>query len=705
MITMGMLTALAGTAVGTATAGASLYLLTLAVAALRHRPPPLVSPAGHRIVVLVPAHDEAALIGRCLRSLSAQTYPSRLRRTIVIADNCTDETARLAAAAGAEVLVRSDESSRGKGQALRWALDRVLADPWRADAVIVVDADSVADPQLVAVLAAHLAAGAEVVQAEYLALAEDESPRAALRSAAFLLFHRTRFAGRAVLGMACNLVGNGMLFSRRVLEEHPWRAFTSAEDLEYSMDLRLAGVRPVFAASARVFGPVAMRGRGARTQRLRWEGGRFHVVKTRLPRLLVSAVRTGDWSRLDAALDLAVPPLGLLVLLVGMGTVLSAVMVALGAAPGWALAPWLVACLAIPAYVLVGLRAADAPASAYRALLRAPVFVLAKVGTYLRLARGLRANRWERTERPASGPAESATPRDRFEVAGTPIDPVDIDAAIHRIVSAPRSGSLLQVCTVNLHFLVTARRDAAVRGILRRSALNVADGAPVVWLARLLGHRLPGRVAGADLVPRLLEAAAGTGARVFLLGGEGGVATEAGRRLLEQVPGLTICGVHQPPVSAHETTRNEEILRLIAASRADILLVALGHPKQERWIDLHREQLSVAVAMGVGCSLDLIAGRRTRAPGWMQRSGLEWLHRSLHEPRRLLPRYGLDACWLLLVLVPLSLLQRARPGRRHRVLVGRVVQGWAGDRGETPSQAGTGLLDEMVESRRDRQGQ
>src|SRR4029077_1886584 len=133
----------------------------------------------------------------------------------------------------------------------------------------------------------------------------------------FLLFHRTRFAGRAVLGMACNLVGNGMLLTRRVLEEHPWTAFSSAEDLEYSIDLRLAGVRPVFASSARVLAPVAGRGRGARTQRLRWEGGGSHVVPPRITRLVRSAARPGDWSRLDAALDLGVPPLGLLVLLTG----------------------------------------------------------------------------------------------------------------------------------------------------------------------------------------------------------------------------------------------------------------------------------------------------------------------------------------------------------------------------------------------------
>lgn len=656
---MGILIALLAGGAGLTAAGASLYLLALSVAALLHRPAALDRPARHRIAVLVPAHDEATLIGRCVRSLRAQTYPVDRRRIVVVADNCTDRTAEVAAAAGAEVLVRQDPAARGKGQALRWAMDRLLADPWGADAVAVVDADSVADPELLSALEAHLAAGADVVQAEYLALSEDDTPRSALRGAAFLLFHRTRFAGRAVLGMACNLVGNGMLFSRRVLEEHPWEAFTGAEDLEHSMDLRLAGVRPVFAPSARVFAPVAAGGRGARTQRLRWEGGRFHVVRTRLARLLVSAARTRDWSRLDAAVDLAVPPLGLLVLLVGAGTLLTGLLVAVGATPGWALAPWAASAAAIPAYVLIGLRAAHAPASAYRAMLRAPLFVLAKVGTYLRLTRGLHADRWERTERPEPEHTGSRAP-DRVEIAGVPIDAVDLDTAVRIAMSTPRSGPLLQICTVNLQFLVTARRDAAVLGILRRGGLNVADGAPVTWLGRLQGTPLPERVAGADMVPRLMSAAARAGARVFLLGAEGGAAAEAGRRLQAQHPGLVVCGVYEPPVAGHGAMDNAEILRLLAGACADILLVAFGHPKQERWIDLHRELLPVSVAMGVGCSLDLIAGRRSRAPRWMRRSGLEWLHRALHEPRRLVPRYLRDAAWLSLVLAPSALMARPR---------------------------------------------
>jgi N-acetylglucosaminyldiphosphoundecaprenol N-acetyl-beta-D-mannosaminyltransferase len=217
---------------------------------------------------------------------------------------------------------------------------------------------------------------------------------------------------------------------------------------------------------------------------------------------------------------------------------------------------------------------------------------------------------------------------------------------------------------VNLHFLVTAHRDATVLGILRRSSLNVADGAPVLWLARVLGRRLPERVTGADLLPRLMAAAAKAGARVFLLGGRDGVAVAAGARLERQYPGLRICGVHEPPVTSVEGMDNPRILRQISDSGADILVLSLSHPKPEKWIDMHRAQLPVSVAINVGCTLDLVTGRRSRAPLWMQRSGLEWLYRALHEPARLLPRYALDAGWLLFAFLPRALGERLTRGVR-----------------------------------------
>jgi cellulose synthase/poly-beta-1,6-N-acetylglucosamine synthase-like glycosyltransferase len=395
------------TLAGAAAATAALYLVLLAFASFGRREVE-AAPPHSRIAVLVPAHDEAAFVGRCVTSLRHQSYPRDLFEIVVIADNCTDDTAARAAAAGATVLVRTAPEARGKGPALRWAMDRVLERNPDLAALVVVDADSVADPGLLGALVARLERGAPVVQAEYLGRNEDGSTRSELRTAAFLLFHRVRFGGRAALGLPCHLVGNGMLFSREVLEEHPWDAFTSAEDLEYSIDLRLAGVRPVYAANGRLSAPVAGRGRAAQTQRLRWEGGRFHVVRTRLPRLLGAVVGQHRWSLMDAAVDLAVPPLGLLAAGSILGAVSGAILFFAGVAPWWALAPWLVAVAAVPTFVLVGLCAARAPRSMWRALLAAPVLVVSELSTRLRLLRGLGATTWERTERPGEEPANAA---------------------------------------------------------------------------------------------------------------------------------------------------------------------------------------------------------------------------------------------------------------------------------------------------------
>lgn len=625
-----------------------LYLLALALAyALggRRAPDDPAEPVS-RLAVLVPAHDEEHLIGRCVESLLAQSYPRALYEVTVIADNCSDRTAFRAAAAGARVMVRQQPNARGKGQALRWAMDRILAAPDPPDAVVVVDADSVADRDMLAALERELAAGHPVVQADYTVIIEPGSPRSAMVAAGFLLFHRVRFSGRSRLGMAANLVGNGMLFARSVLEAHPWDAFTGVEDLEYSMRLRVVGIGPRFAPGAVVSGPGPSTHAGVDRQRMRWEGGRFNVVRTWLWRLIATGIINRDPRLLDSALDLATPPLGLLCMATAGGALLTTAAVLAHLAPAWALIPWTLAVVALPGYVVFGLRAAGAPGAVWRVVLGAPLFLVWKLATYVRLLHGFDTSRWDRSDR--QGGQEVAR---RVNVAGVPVDTVDMPAAISRLRAALAGQRLFQVSTVNLDFVVRAQHDLEVRRILQSSDLNIADGAPVVWLGRLLGADMPGRVAGADLVPALLGEAAKTGARIFLLGGEGGVAADAGARLRELYPGLVVAGTYEPPRAAIENMDNVKILALIHEAKPDLLMVALGHPKQEKWIDLHRERLPVSVAIGVGCVFDLIAGRSRRAPRWMQDRGLEWAYRVVREPRRLLGRYATDAVWL----VPITL--------------------------------------------------
>jgi exopolysaccharide biosynthesis WecB/TagA/CpsF family protein len=656
-------------ALGALACVAPLLLVILAVAAFA---PPRSSGlrcGNHRIAVLVPAHNEVELLPRCLASLRAQEYPAQLIRIVVVADNCTDATVEVARAAGAEVMVRDEPDLRGKGRALRWAIDRLVDETQPVDAIAVVDADSQAEPGLLGGLEAALTAGADAVQGEYLVLDDGSGPAIALRQAAFLLFHRTRFRGRAALGLPCSLVGNGMLLGRSLLEHVPWNAFTGAEDLEYSTDLRLAGIGPSFAPRAVVRGPAPGLGRAAGTQRMRWEGGRLHVVRTRLPRLLAETLTTGRFLTLDAAVELAMPPLGLLALMSLAGGGISLAGVVTGVVPLWTLLIWAAGMAMLAAYVVVGLLAARAPRSAFLALLSTPRFLVAKLGTYLRMTRGLRADRWQRTERPgeASHRRSAAAPRhrdplhraiacsaSRVDVCGVPLDRVDGCQAGERIMAAVGSRPALQVCTVNLQFLVTAHCHREVHRVLREAGLNVADGAPVVWLSRLRGLPLEGRVCGTDLVPALASLAERRGARIFLLGGRDGAAAQAAAELTRCHPRLEIAGTFEPPVTGPESSLDDEIIRRIRDARADILLVALGHPKQDLWIAANRNRLPVSVAMGVGCTFDILAGRFQRAPEWARRSGLEWLYRLAQEPKRLALRYAVCAAWLVVVLMPMA---------------------------------------------------
>ena len=387
-------------AVGAVPAAASAaYLLALAMASFFYRNRLVEGQPSHRLIVLVPAHNEAQLIGRCVRSLIDQAYPAELFRVCVIADNCTDATAAIASGSGAEIMVRHQPEAPGKGRVLRWAMDRILAEPSPPDAIVIVDADSVADADLLGGLESDLRQGHEVIQGECVVRPESGSRRESLQAAAVALRLDVRFTGRAVLGMPAVLAGNGMLFSRRILLEHPWNAFTAVEDAEYGLALRLAGVKTVYARGARVYTPSPSTETGAYTQSLRWDGGRLALIRSWLRPMLAKMLRRRDWSLADMVIDLAVPPLGMLAFVTVLGTALSVLLLASGIVPVWVGVLWASCALGLAVGVVVGLKAARAPGSAYLALLLAPRFLLRKLGIYARLLRGFDPYRWVRTER------------------------------------------------------------------------------------------------------------------------------------------------------------------------------------------------------------------------------------------------------------------------------------------------------------------
>jgi N-acetylglucosaminyldiphosphoundecaprenol N-acetyl-beta-D-mannosaminyltransferase len=230
----------------------------------------------------------------------------------------------------------------------------------------------------------------------------------------------------------------------------------------------------------------------------------------------------------------------------------------------------------------------------------------------------------------------------RAEVGGVGIDAVDMAAAQAwleaTIAQRPRPGC--RVSTINLDYLVLASRDDAFRTVLRSADLAVADGAPVIWLSRLGRDRLPGRVAGADLVAWLLDGGIPT-ATVFLAGSSDEVCRAVAARA-ERSGVKVVAWDTSPPEVFDDPASSQQIVRRVNASGAEILLTALGAPRQDMWMARHRGELDVSLMIGVGGSLDLAAGRLRRAPRMVQRMGLEWAFRMVQEPRRLWRRYLVD---------------------------------------------------------------
>jgi N-acetylglucosaminyldiphosphoundecaprenol N-acetyl-beta-D-mannosaminyltransferase len=232
-------------------------------------------------------------------------------------------------------------------------------------------------------------------------------------------------------------------------------------------------------------------------------------------------------------------------------------------------------------------------------------------------------------------------------VLGVPFHNVTMDETVALIEEQIREGGFHQVATANVDFLKNAMRDKKLRDTLCSCEMVVPDGMPVVWMSRLIGTPLKERVGGIDLVERLAEVSARRGYGIFLLGASESRSQRAAKVLRQRFPELRIVGRYSPEAQPLEQMDHEEMLRRIEEAQPEILLVAFGNPKQEEWIAMHRDRLKVPVCIGIGGALDMLSGTVPRAPRWMQRNGLEWLHRTLHEPRRLAARYLADALCLL----------------------------------------------------------
>ncbi|PDW02738.1 glycosyltransferase family 2 protein [Candidatus Viridilinea mediisalina] len=372
---------------------AYLLLLTLAAlfasrtTALRREAP------SHRFIIMVPAHNEERLLPQLLQNLQALDYPPELYRVHVVADNCEDGTAELGRAGGAVVHERSDANLRGKGYALEWLLERIWASNEPHDAIVILDADSVVSPNFLRIMDTRLARGERVIQGYYAVKQPEGAWSVGLRAVALILLHYLRPQGRVVLGGSTGLKGNGMVFAAEILRQHRWSA-SLTEDIEYHMELILAGERATFAPDALVLAEMPDSLRAAQSQNERWERGRMEMIRRFVPNLLGQALRRRSFLLFDAAIEQLIPPFSVLVglsLLFGLTAIFMPSPIIVG-----------LACFIILGqiiYVFSGLLLARAPRNIYLALLFAPIFIIWKLWLYLRLLLGLKPRAWVRTSR------------------------------------------------------------------------------------------------------------------------------------------------------------------------------------------------------------------------------------------------------------------------------------------------------------------
>ncbi len=247
---------------------------------------------------------------------------------------------------------------------------------------------------------------------------------------------------------------------------------------------------------------------------------------------------------------------------------------------------------------------------------------------------------------------------------GLPFHDVTLEETLDYCADAMRDDQQHYIVTANADFTTQAYEDPDLKKIVFFADRVVCDGMPLVWLSKWFGYPLRERVAGSDMVPRLLDTCAKEGYGVYFFGSDQNTLEEAKVIVEQRYPGLKVVGVDAPPFGAVVEWENDELCAKMRASGAKLLLVCLGCPKQERWIFAHHKECGIPLSIGCGASLDFITGKQRRAPKWMQKSGLEWFWRMSSSPGRLVGRYKKD----LFFLVRASL-EQARAQRRRSDIV------------------------------------
>lgn len=228
---------------------------------------------------------------------------------------------------------------------------------------------------------------------------------------------------------------------------------------------------------------------------------------------------------------------------------------------------------------------------------------------------------------------------DRVDVLGVPVTPCTTDQAVDRVGTWIATGQRSYATFTGVHGVMESQRDAAVLRAHRDAGIVACDGAPMVWASRWAGVPILARVTGREFMLECCARAATEGWSSFFYGGKPGVAEQLAGTLQERFPGFRVAGTRTPPFRSLTPSEDEEIVDAINASEADLVWVGLSTPRQELWMAEHRGRLDASGLFGVGAAFDYLAGELREAPHWMQRTGLEWLFRTILEPRRLAGRY------------------------------------------------------------------
>ncbi len=249
---------------------------------------------------------------------------------------------------------------------------------------------------------------------------------------------------------------------------------------------------------------------------------------------------------------------------------------------------------------------------------------------------------------------------ERVDILGCPFDVISFSETASAVEAAVRDGEWLQVVPGNVDFVMKARRNPNFAEELRRADLIVADGVPITWAASLLGVPLRGRVSGTDLVWECARVSSISGSPVALVGGAPGVSRRAAQRMRERHPRSRLHALETPTPLDEEAS--EEVADRIRRLGAAVVLVALGAPRQERWVQRYARSSGASVGIGVGSAFDIISGDQSRAPALIRDRGLEWFHRMLLDPRRLVRRYLIEDSPFFLHLLR-EVVRRRMPGR------------------------------------------